>query len=663
MKYGMFWLSLAAACGSTEGPDGGVPSSPDANVFDSTVDTRDAEMIAADHQDASNDDGGIPTEEADAGLGDPFEALRALPETCSADGWCWRWPKPHGNDYSRVFSTAPDNIWLIGQHGIVMQWNGRSWRFHQPRVLPGEVQQQFPMSIGGNAPDNMWLIFGTTLQQWDGERWTIRDQLPLTGNPLFNNLWAAPDGQVFATVSDGSLRWWHDGVLDRLNTGCACFLGNIWGLAADDFYITTLGAGLLHYDGREFRSVYRGAKIVASYTGVKDDLWVSGEDGALVHWDGAAWTEYQTGLRQTRTLSAVHGGRTASDDVWFWTTDALLHWDGRAISTVPLDITDTPGFHSVALIDGRWWFVGRDGSILTKVGPDTLMPVLDLAPTEGFLSWGTAADNLYFVSGGQIDRYDGTHFTSTRISINAVTGICEDGVDYLFGFGQERLSPDLTQWALNAFYFDGNLWSKTRLVTTDFANRRSGGPLVVRGPAEAIAITAYGEAHHFLDGVWNTFAIDVVAPEFTGSWSPDADNLWLSGKHGEVWRWNIAAPTSLVRDLSFPASVTEELGPIHGAGDAVWIACAQRSSVFQSSGAGWTELSAYTTGSPGGGLWVIDANNAVLSSSGQSLAARWNGTAWTREDTNSGVATPGLYMPFGGPMFMGSRGKLLEYRP
>src|SRR4249920_692076 len=50
-------------------------------------------------------------------LEDPFAALLALPATCSPDRWCWRLPKPAGNDYQRVYSTAADNVWLLGQHG------------------------------------------------------------------------------------------------------------------------------------------------------------------------------------------------------------------------------------------------------------------------------------------------------------------------------------------------------------------------------------------------------------------------------------------------------------------------------------------------------------------------------------------------------------------
>src|SRR5258705_473809 len=83
-------------------------------------------------------------------------ALPAMPAQCSADHWCWRDPKPVGNDYDHVYATSDDNIWLIGQHGTVLQWDGAAWRTHHPAVLPGQAAAQFPMSISGRNAGDMW---------------------------------------------------------------------------------------------------------------------------------------------------------------------------------------------------------------------------------------------------------------------------------------------------------------------------------------------------------------------------------------------------------------------------------------------------------------------------------------------------------------------------
>src|SRR5262249_11191899 len=145
----------------------------------------------------------------DAGPPDPFTALRALPGQCSVDRWCWKWPTPHGNDYIRVFSTAPDDIWLTARQGTVMQWDGSRWIFHHPPALTGQPPLEFPMAIGGNGASDMWLVYGTALEHFDGQAWTVRDQLPTGGNPNYNNIWASPEGDVWVTISNGSVKRWH----------------------------------------------------------------------------------------------------------------------------------------------------------------------------------------------------------------------------------------------------------------------------------------------------------------------------------------------------------------------------------------------------------------------------------------------------------------------
>src|SRR5262249_40912973 len=124
---------------------------------------------------------------------------------------------------------------------------------------------------------------------------------------------------------------------------------------------------------------------------------------------------------------------------------------------------------------------------------------------------------------------------------------------------------------------------------------------------------------------------------------------------GHMFEWNASSPALLVRDESVPTTVSGiPLGPVHGAGGVVWVACAQRGSVLRkSASSAWEELPAFTVGDVGGGLFAIDADHIVLSSSGQSLVARYNGVAFIREDSNCGTATPKLFMPPGGSMWMG----------
>src|SRR5262249_51489413 len=150
----------------------------------------------------------------------------------------------------------------------------------------------------GLSAKDMWLIYGTAVDHWDGSSWTIVDSLPINGTPTYNSIWEAANGDVWVTLSNGTVkRSQGGGPFQAMDAGCnGCFLGSIWGVATDDLFITTLPPGILHYDGNTFVKSYGGPSIAGSYQGTKDDVWVSGGDGSLLHWDGTAWTPFSTGI-------------------------------------------------------------------------------------------------------------------------------------------------------------------------------------------------------------------------------------------------------------------------------------------------------------------------------------------------------------------------------
>jgi len=635
MKFAVILLIVLTACGSSRNP-----TAPDAGPADAGP-GADAPLDAA-------------------ALGDPFAALLALPAACSTDRWCWRAPRPAGNDYSRVFATAPDNLWLIGQHGTVMQWNGQAWTSHHLPVPDGQPPGQFPFSISGRGPSDMWLIFGNTVQHWDGAAWTIRDSLPPSGVIAFNSIWEAPGGEVWVTMNTGTVRRSQGGgAFQQLGTGCNnCFLGSIWGLAADDFFITTLPAGILHYDGHAFVRTYDGPVIAGSYQGSRGDVWVSGADGALLHWNGAAWTPVATGLGEDWYVGGV--AALASDDVWWWASrssarSALLHWDGKAIATTPIDTTKIgASLYSGAIVDGRWWLVGGAGAIYTRSG-GALQPVVDPGVMGLQSIWGSSETDLYFATGGELRHWDGKATAEIPIAANAISGIRAGDVDELFATGFD-LSSDRTEYIASAYHLDGATWSKTPLDHAPVQQHRYFSTVFAIGPGEAMAVGYGGIAYRHAGGTWTPVATGVTE-DLRGVWGPDADHLWITGSRGTLLTWSRDRPDVATPDPSLPPTA-DDLGAIHGAGGIVWIA-AGADRVLQRTASGWTTLS---TGVAASGIFAVSATDVVVASAAQSVVARWNGREFVREDNASGMPTPVLFQPPGGPMLAGGLDVLVEHR-
>ncbi|MCW5806924.1 MAG: hypothetical protein KIT31_31485 [Deltaproteobacteria bacterium] len=620
------FVALLLACGRPPGasPDG--PDGPGTPGSDGPAAPSDGAPPIVD-PDAADPDGPGP-DAPPLPFKDPFVELRALPGTCTADNWCWRYPTPHGNDYVRVFATAPDNLWLTARQGTVMQWNGYTWRFHTPQVPAGQLaSNQFPAAIGGLDPTNMWLVFGATLQQWDGQAWTIRD----TGQ--FNSIWVSPDGDAWVTGNAGIKRW-HQGVAQNI-TPCGCFVGSIWGTSAEEVFVTTLPPGILRFDGQAWTQSYSGSAIAGSYLGVTKDVWVGGADGALLHWDGATWTTHTPPLQHASSRTILGAGYFARDDVWWWVTgEGFLHWNGTALERIDVDFNQDGGlapFNSATIVDGTWWLVGNAGAVYTRKNGDLSGEVKPRM--RGLLGmWGSAEDSMYFLFGGRVEHWDGTGFTSMPANIQRLGGIRANGVDELFGGGDER-TPDLTQFILTGWHHDGTAWHRTPLETAGLDHRSF---LHVYGIAsgEAIAVGTRGVAYFLSNGTWKPIATGTTN-DLYGSWGPDPDHVWIVGRGGTFLRWDRANPGVATPDPGI--TTTADLGPIHGANGTAWIARAQGAKVLRNSGAGWQELPAVTVGSAEtGGIFAVDDGNVVVSSSGQALLARWNGTAFVREEVGWG---------------------------
>jgi hypothetical protein len=583
-----------------------------------------------------------------------------LPASCSDDHWCWRTPAPAGNDYAQVYATAPNNVWLIGQHGVVMQWDGSVWTFHHPAQPSGSVTA-LAYSISGRAADDMWLLIGSTIQHWDGSTWSISDSLKPNGIVSFDSIWEAPNGDVWVTMNNGSVdRSLGGRPFEQIDTGCNCLLGSIWGAAPDDFWLTALPGNIMHFDGRMFTTAYTGSTPVGSFVGVtKNDVWVSGTDGALLHWNGRAWSSVPTGVGVGYLSGATALG---SNDVWWWdasdtsATSAFAHWDGKTVTATPVDTSSLGVFiYSAAIIDGRWWLVGGGGAVYTKDGDDSVAPIVNphVMNLQGI--WGALDDDMYFATGGEIQHWDGATQTTLEpvIGASSLSGIRMGGVDELFGVGFDE-TADHTTYIANAYHYDGASWTKTPLVTSSVTDHHYFTQVWAIAPGEAMAVGYGGIAYRYGAGAWKPVATGVTS-DLMGVWGPDADHLWIAGAGGTLLQWNRSSPDVMSPDPTL--STTDDLGAIHGADGVMWIAAGD-AAVMRQSAAGWTRIA--TPVSPDS-IFAIGDTNVVVSSRGQSQMARWNGTAFVPEDNGAGAPTSVLFQPPGGTMLAGGLKTLVEH--
>jgi hypothetical protein len=570
---------------------------------------------------------------------DPFAALQAMPGTCTADGWCWRFPQPTANRYFSVYATAPDNIWLLGARGTVYQWDGHSWIVHHPPTLPGQDFVAWPFQIIGTGKNDMWMIMMSAVEHWNGATWTILDTGPVRTVPYFHQLWIAPNGDVIEVSNVGVARSQNGNPFQMIYSQTN--LTSVWGFAADDFFVSGPGT-IYHYDGTAFTQVFlNGPTIPGMMMGAKNDAWASGGNNTLLHWDGTTWTPVPTGLPSSAFVQAVTW--RASNDAW-WLTQAssnnqqFVHWDGTSITLYPIDTASygdncCPTLAAAAIIDDKWWIVGGDGGIYTKDGSNTIRPII--APHyEPWIMWGTSDNDMYFSGSGPIAHWDGTTMTylPSPTSSGGIAGIASGGIggtNELFSVGYEiDWSSDPYQYVYSGMHYDGQTWTKTELKRSlPYGDRVYGIYAMAQG--EAMAFGSNGLAYHYKDGTWTPVSTGTTAT-LGGIYGPDADHLWITGSGGTLLQWLRTSPDVMTPEPTFNGLTTNDLGSISGSGGTVVIANPNTYFASVNRNGTWSQMNTNTIAS---NVFAISSENIVVTSStDDGHLSRWNGSEFLVED-------------------------------
>lgn len=250
--------------------------------------------------------------------------------------------------------------------------------------------------------------------------------------------------------------------------------------------------GVCSLDGWCWRSPVLGWTSLFSVWGSSaTDVWATGEpsstgeDGAVLHWDGTRWTGI-VGLRTPR-IGRVSGSGPA--DVWITSGTDFLHWDGTRWSSVRSDSTEmlssiwvraaddawAVGAHGIILHwNGTTWAPSPSGSVLSlnavfaravddawAVGMDRTVLHWDGTrwsertaglPAAGSVTavWAATSNDAWIIVDATVYRWNGTTWTTTLTSANRYTFISgTSSSDILVGGagGSSGAHWDGTSWS------------------------------------------------------------------------------------------------------------------------------------------------------------------------------------------------------------------------
>lgn len=244
---------------------------------------------------------------------------------CGCDGAEWSLLAP---DLDRVALS----VWASGREVYVV--GGPLGSAGESLLLQFEGPRFVPIPLGTTT--TLWWVFGLP----SGARYAVGEQ----GTVLQFSAASAPVKET--TLTDHTLY-------------------GIWGADENDLWAVGGQPGkdgvLLHKDTNGWQTVPAPVPFVAFFKvwgSASDDVFVCGEGGTILHYDGKEWAQQSSGLPPSTTLFTVAG--RAADDVYAvggFGQGIMLHYNGRLWQPV-----DDPALVEVGGLAGVG--VDTDGSVV-----------------------------------------------------------------------------------------------------------------------------------------------------------------------------------------------------------------------------------------------------------------------------------------------------------
>lgn len=347
-----------------------------------------------------------------------------------------------------------------------------------------------------------------------------------------------------------------------------------------------------------------------------DNLWVVGDGGQILHWDGTRWNLQASGV--TRNLLSIWGANI--NDIWaVGDQGTLLHFDGSTWSQVP-----APGGSTANLTTVRGssasdvWAVGTASTIFRFNGSQWTPQAG--GPAGSLIGLYVAPDGTAFVSSAlnQVMRWTGTQFVSTPTAggpLYGISGLSSSNVLFSGDFSAIGTFDGQTYRALPAYpsasALHGVHFRATRdawLVGIEGSVLHFDGATLIRHPVPSTS---------YLNGVFAVSETDVWAIGSRGTLLHFDGTGWLAyGRPAEPGAGSFAA--------------------ISGTGPKDLWAVGSSNAVVRNTGQGWLPV---VTGQPASvdysGVFVASATEAWVTgfnnSSGQPVVLHWNGSAFIPE--------------------------------
>jgi hypothetical protein len=421
----------------------------------------------------------------------------------------------------------------------------------------------------------------------DGTIALPRDAAPIDGG--------GPDARVTPTAAAGP------STCGGVPSGDLCLtdppFAGVWAGAPDDVWLIESDfqqVSARHFDGQGWTTFPAGpSALFAIWGSGSRDVWAVGDAGAIVHFDGAAWSPLVVPAAAGAHLSAIWG--SGPDDVWAVGTvnsaAVVLRWDGQT-----------------------WSSVGCCGADISPVGL-TLAAVAGSGPVDVW-AVGAAQDSTTAVTTPVALHWDGTAFSPVAVPGTGfgLGAVFSAGAGDVWFAGAQQIFHDL-----------GGVLTPTSIVGTVTALGGAAGEIWTTSNA--------GGAFSWSGAVWSSVPSGTSNP-LTAISASGASDLWAVGPAGTVVHGDGASWMPLTDGTTSPLAAVWAR-----ADDDVWTGGPLRwDGVAWSHDAGGASIAASgLCGFSADDVWAVGAT--LSAGAGNGFIAHFDGALWTVD----GIA--GIYEP------------------
>ncbi len=559
-------------------------------------------------------------------------------QPCSKDGWCRQNPLPTGEDLWSVWAYDTQNIfwvgnsgvilhfdgqkltllesgvgvdlygiwgvslgdiWACGEDGILIHYDGRKWTQY---VLPDDIPRQNIRYIWGYGPQAVYACGDDGLLLfYDGNNWTqIATNLSTDTN--LHSIWGTGPFNVYIASDFGKLLHWDGEKLEVEVIADGAGLFHVRGTADDDIWVATMNGTLFHYDGEQWNLTDEFPLTVLSSSFLDSDgvLWITGYEfmigrGVLMrkvsgNWEAvdgepSVFYTHVTGDRQGRVFAS--GGLGLAMEYRDGQLKRLTHGTRRLLQGIRArnDSLYSCGSKGrlVSFIDGNWEIVPNE-----------------ISDSFHSICFNTVGNAVFAASNGHVYEYDGESFVMNDVGKDAhlySIACLDDGNIMVAGLDGTCALGSKDEWELLETQTDlkiNSIWFNT--------------------PVEGWAVGENGLLMAYDGSGWSSVELPhPVGKTLNAVFSSGPDSVFAVGLDGKILFWD--GETWQTQS----SSINEDLyGVWATALDDVWVVGAS-GTILHNVGDGWYTESSGTRntlweiwGNGAGEIWVVGEGGTIL---------------------------------------------------